>query len=932
MSRRSFYLIYTGLFALFASVALWYVFASGGSLIWNGDGLDQHLTFFTYAGEWIRTALVSGTLPMWNYDMGYGSDTICTMAMWIGDPFNLFSAICPVRYSEYMYQAVAVLRLYLAGIAFLCFARYHRRDDFACLCGAMIYTFSGYLLLYGVLRHPIFLNPAILLPLVLLGADKILNGESPSTFIIFMAFTFFIFFYFAYMICVFLVLYCLIRYLTSNRDKSALDFLRLLGRFVLYSLIGFCAAGILIVPILMYLLQMGRLSAQVYVPPTESLTFYLHYPLTLTGIDTRLSGLGIGIVAVFCAFVMYLAQVARNDRSLLTIKIVFAAVVIFSLFPFFGHVLNGFSYSCERWMFAFSFAGAYVATSVIPLLPDLSRKDWIRISIVYGIFVLLLFGTFTLKSITGIELRKTLAIVVIALSITLPVVIWLANRTGAERVMRSALMACLLISIGSFCYVRLAAPESTKDTTSKADEMVRFGGAYSSLIGDSPVAILNSIDDPTLWRSDRSIDAGLSNAYLLAGQMGIDFYSSMYSQRVDTWRTQLALSQGLTRIQTHRYRDNDDRAYVEAISSVKYYLQSQNDLSNPPYGFDNLISQVSSDNCKYSIYENRDYLPLAFVYDHSIPVDVYESMTPIQRQEALLQGCVIDNVTESTITPSTASVEAPYTVQNAEDSGITISADKIEVTKANAQLTLTFEGVPDSEIYIYFSQLDYERYYPSDQISDTEKTAQSQLDRLRLIKRDLMTSDQTTFKLGFSSQTAQSKILIGDNERENFYAGKNCWLVNLGCSQDAQTSVTITFVSKGTYTFDSLQVLCQPMGSLDRQVAALRADPVENLSFDTNRITGSVDLDAQKLLYLSVPWSEGWTAYVDGEQVDLRCANTAFMAVDMPVGQHSFELRYETPYLKLGALFSCLGIIAFVTVTVRWRRRRRTSPPPLSSR
>ena len=62
-----------------------------------------------------------------------------------------------------------------------------------------------------------------------------------------------------------------------------------------------------------------------------------------------------------------------------------------------------------------------------------------------------------------------------------------------------------------------------------------------------------------------------------------------------------------------------------------------------------------------------------------------------------------------------------------------------------------------------------------------------------------------------------------------------------------QTYVTVTFSEPGLYSFDSLDVVCQPMGSFDERVDALKASTVDDLEFGVNEITGTIALDSEKL-------------------------------------------------------------------------------------
>ena len=61
---------------------------------------------------------------------------------------------------------------------------------------------------------------------------------------------------------------------------------------------------------------------------------------------------------------------------------------------------------------------------------------------------------------------------------------------------------------------------------------------------------------------------------------------------------------------------------------------------------------------------------------------------------------------------------------------------------------------------------------------------------------------------------------------------------------------------------------------------------------------------------ISLPYSKGFQAYVDGQKTELKQANTMYMALELKKGAHEIRLTYCTPYLKAGLhLDLCRGIV-----------------------
>lgn len=74
------------------------------------------------------------------------------------------------------------------------------------------------------------------------------------------------------------------------------------------------------------------------------------------------------------------------------------------------------------------------------------------------------------------------------------------------------------------------------------------------------------------------------------------------------------------------------------------------------------------------------------------------------------------------------------------------------------------------------------------------------------------------------------------------------------------------------------------------------------------------------MLVTSIPFSNGWTVLVDGEEVEKEKVNVGFIGVPLEAGEQVIEFVYDTPFLKIGLLGTMIGI-AGVTI-LHYRRRK----------
>ncbi|KRK82510.1 hypothetical protein FC78_GL002520 [Companilactobacillus bobalius DSM 19674] len=72
-------------------------------------------------------------------------------------------------------------------------------------------------------------------------------------------------------------------------------------------------------------------------------------------------------------------------------------------------------------------------------------------------------------------------------------------------------------------------------------------------------------------------------------------------------------------------------------------------------------------------------------------------------------------------------------------------------------------------------------------------------------------------------------------------------------------------------------------------------------------------MDQDSPLLLSIPYDNGWSAYVDGKKAKINKVVSNLMAIDLKKGHHNVILNYQVPGLKLGWLVSAIAVILFIS-------------------
>lgn len=109
-----------------------------------------------------------------------------------------------------------------------------------------------------------------------------------------------------------------------------------------------------------------------------------------------------------------------------------------------------------------------------------------------------------------------------------------------------------------------------------------------------------------------------------------------------------------------------------------------------------------------------------------------------------------------------------------------------------------------------------------------------------------------------------------------------------------------------------------------------------DFQYDNTGFGANIDLTGKEsqLVFFSVPYEAGWSAYVNGQQVEVEKVNIGFMAVKVP-GSIKSEIRfsYETPGLKAGLLVTGAAVLVFAAYLLFFRgKREKKKPAALSLR
>lgn len=883
--RKYCYGVYTLMFLLMCIVAFLPFFTEGKSFVWGAgveDGLSQHFSALAYYGEALREFfrnLLAGhpKLVMWDMSLGYGADILSTLNYYaIGDPLNLLYGFVSPKNTETMYNFMIVLRMYLAGITFIMYARKMKKRSYGTVIGALVYVFSGFCFRLG-LRHPFFINPMIYFPLLCLGIEKIYQRERPYVFIFAVCVSAMSNYYFLYMLTIFAVIYAWIRFYKYSEENKIKTFFLTILKFGMYYTLGIAMAAVILLPSVIGFLGNGRYGngadwKSLIVYPGK---YYLLFIENFIGYGNMGSNTNAGylpIVGIVVLFTLF-SQRMKHKKY----RAAFIASIIALILPIFGYAFNGFSYANNRWAFALSFIVALLTAEMYPRLFVMSKRQQIGIGagiIIYTVFCIIV-------NASGEEILKNKGIMaacgLIAVFYILLLIFQRLGYDTQKRIVRVSMAILLLISVGVHGYYRFDPKEYAY-----TQEFMDQGQAYRTLKEDN-IRMLSKANDPSVYRVHAE-GYRYKNYGLINHLNTISGYYSITAKCVtDTIKGYDTLGMQYA----DKYKGVDQRLGLLSLAGVKYITVAHNSqvakdvssMGDVPYGVEKLRKKGN-----ITLYKNKYALPFAYAYDSYMTEQQYEQLNGIGKEQAMLAQIILNQH------PTDKEIQHNEQRNDPDIQTISLPETRISSPKGKKYADITVPVEKDKETYLYFKNLVYHGKKNGDD-------------------NFILTGRKGTKGILVTQNNVQQKIHI-QSTFNPYYFGRKDYIVKINHqTSKAKEKVRLNFLSPGEYEFDDISLITVPKKDVLARLKERKENSMKQIQYEGNHFRGVYHAKKDQILCVTIPYSKGWKATVNGNRTKIYKANGMFMGIIMKKGTQSVKLDYETPGLKIGAWISLVAWI-----------------------
>lgn len=366
---------------------------------------------------------------------------------------------------------------------------------------------------------------------------------------------------------------------------------------------------------------------------------------------------------------------------------------------------------------------------------------------------------------------------------------------------------------------------------------------------------------------DSSLAAALATDYY-----GTTEYFSILNSYVSEFYQALCISPGV-RSATWILKGLDGRAEILSLLSVSQYMD-----------FHTRNGEAES-----YVKENEAYLPLGFTYDGWISREDFDSLNAVQKQESLLHSVILDapveNIAQTEITGADSNRELEYFM---EYENIEMGEDGFRVNTESRIRVYLADAAKLENVYIQFC-------------------------------------DFKVLTGGVHEMLVGNKNLQLRNENDPYFMGDNEFLVNVTelFEENGRKYFDIIFWEDSQFSLGEIKLYGHEINP--DIVEARRANALEAVTIEKDKIRGSIELEESGLLFFSIPYSKGWRGFVDGKETEVLKANVGFLALEIGEGKHEVQLLYETPGLKAGMLCSMISLVSLAAIFGYEKKRRHNS-------
>ena len=872
---------------------------------------DGHALYLNYLGYVGRTVKGEESV-LYSFTKGLGGNMMGSWGWFLLNPFfALFAFFDVVNYMQ-AYTWVSVLNFSLCGLTMYILLRDCYGHRLSNLIFSTAYALNGFLVANVFQMNFFACVPT--LPIVVLGLKRIFQNRNPLLYILSLAYSLLMNFYFGFMLCVASVLIFVVFY-AAERDQIE-DRKAVIIKYCLSSIIAGALSSVIWLPALLSL-RGGRLDQNISyaisfkenMPFLDMLSKFFTGANSTAELSNGLPNIFVGILPVFLVILFFInKKVTKKWKLTATVLLLFYLISfyipVFNIAMHGGTVTNWFNY---RDSFVFCFFILMIAAEEWNHITEESGENLKRASIILIVTTLVVFSK-RYEYVTGSAALIDIAI--LGLMILTLIMHKKDPVKNPKRIMTVIVLVLMCVNLFMNYYF------STKNIMS-------FGKNESDY-QKAVIPVSATVDAVKEYDSDfyrmeigEQWSGNLGNDPMLYGYYGVGHGGSDERNFVRTALSKL----GVRRFNMRNSYGRGVPAATDALLGLKYIISKEN--LEEEKGYERLLGIED-----WGLYRNPYALPVAVlaneeVYETEINIEnIFENLNHTwsaiagDEQEIFIEENDIAFESHNFFDPAIISYEEAAKIVIERDSKL----EENNTQESSRAISFDSESSQIDGIMIPGSSQEGVEF-------ETEGSYEEPPEGSSYIKYIIRVHREgPVYSYNRSGMTEDNGSILPTLFYEGSYHEGDTIIKYLPAPGN---TVSQSLLEDVAGRFRTVYVDTDALASLSEN---LQSRPVTIERIKDRHLFGELTAEVGQTLMFTIPYDEGWTCWIDGEEVPINMVLGVFMAVDVPEGIHSYEMKFFPTGMKAGIVISLIGVIVTTLLQVfDWRIKKKRTVASIES-
>ena len=879
----------------------------------------------------------------YSFSMGLGKNFLGSFGYYLASPLNLLYLLFDVTKIDLVVFILIAGKLSLSAgtmCLFLCSRTTDKKSSIPVIL-ALFYAFSLYAEVFAF--HIMWLDGYMLLPLLLYFLERYIKDQKTGGILVTLLLLFATNYYIAYMAGIFSFFYLCVRLYVAGEDRK--NAFRMILKYVCSAVICGMILAVLILPIGLDTITNGektivadRTNFILYDPLDLMSMLLLGYPGEFdTVLPSNLPLVFLGL-PVTILIVLYLVSKTYSGKEkkihVLALIGVWLSTAVYWIDKMW-QVFDDPNWFLHRHAFVFLPVFLVIALRAMEKIKKVPRRD---ILVTLGIMLAMITIVHTIGSHAGHDIlfiyNTILTLVYCGILYLYGVNKFPEQLEDVPKLINPLLAVVCIFELAFVGPTNTASLETLTSVTGKSSELslaieeLNDFGSASKAAGQEIGAARAGVEKTPDYSSKYYVYSGED---MFGDYYGVALFNSNSNKQLHRFLKQFGFAVNYNYFaERYTYSAPSTDAFL-SVGSVA----SMRDISFYSETDQQQLTGVMT------FYKNENVLPMAFaVDDKAMDFDffqlekAYDTKDYFAFQNDWYRSMFPGQFTDDFFITLDGSMTGEPEILNGSIYNSSDYLTGFEIEKA--LLTESDPGIADPSAIgsslaaddAYFDVLGYESSV-TDKVDDNLTTIYRINDAIPIcVNYEFYapTSDElylnlSTYRIVNDNKVYVNGLEVGGCGSDTFYSqiyrlgsfnagDKVCVSIQSDCNSLTYLDINFGYFDNGAFVaqFDKLD--------LDKVTTDEMADGYVKMSVN--------NVEASETIVTTVPYENGWTLYIDGQETEIKPYQGAFIAFKCPEGAHTAELRFIAPGLKTGAVISGVGIVAlavFVVLDIKQKKK-----------